>query len=106
VFTKLGKFVREFFVHKSTRGIGSVWNLSFSHDKEQKYLLVADGEDNVIWIVRRADGAAVSSFGHNGRNAGQFHWVHQSAMDSQGNYYTGEVDTGKRVQKFTLGHDH
>jgi DNA-binding beta-propeller fold protein YncE len=106
VFTKQGKFVREFFVHKSTLGIGSVWNLSFSHDKEQKYLLVADGEDNVIWIVRRDDGSVVSSFGHNGRNAGQFHWVHQSAMDSQGNYYTGEVDTGKRVQKFTLGHDH
>ena len=106
VFTKQGKFVREFFVHKSTLGIGSVWNLSFSYDKEQKYLLVADGEDNVIWIVRRADDSVVSSFGHNGRNAGQFHWVHQSAMDSQGNYYTGEVDTGKRVQKFTLGHDH
>jgi hypothetical protein len=31
--------------------------------------------------------------------------VHQSAMDSQGNYYTGEVDTGKRVQKFTLSRD-
>jgi DNA-binding beta-propeller fold protein YncE len=106
VFTKQGKFVREFFVHKSTLGIGSVWNLSFSHDKEQKYLLVADGEDNMIWIVLRADGSVVSSFGHNGRNAGQFHWVHQSAMDSQGNYYTGEVDTGKRVQKFTLSHGH
>ncbi len=102
VFTKQGKFLREFFVHKSTLGIGSVWNLTFSHDEQQNYLLVADGEDNVIWIVQRSDGAVVSSFGHNGRNAGQFHWVHQSAMDSQGNYYTGEVDTAKRVQKFKL----
>jgi len=23
------------------------------------------------------------------------------AMDSRGNIYTGEVDTGKRIQKFT-----
>jgi hypothetical protein len=26
----------------------------------------------------------------------------QIAMDSQGHLYTGEVDTGKRVQKFIL----
>ena len=37
-----------------------------------------------------------------GRNAGQFHWVHQVVMDSEGNLYTGEVDTGKRIQKFIL----
>jgi hypothetical protein len=32
--------------------------------------------------------------------AGDFHWLHQVSLDSQGNIYTGEVDTGKRVQKF------
>jgi hypothetical protein len=42
--------------------------------------------------------------GHSGRNAGQFHWVHQIVSDSQGNLYTGEVDTGKRIQKFVLQH--
>jgi hypothetical protein len=26
--------------------------------------------------------------------------VHTGAFDSKGNFYTGEVDTGKRVQKF------
>jgi hypothetical protein len=35
-----------------------------------------------------------------GRNAGQFHWIHQIAIDSKGNLYTGEVDTAKRIQKF------
>jgi sugar lactone lactonase YvrE len=34
--------------------------------------------------------------------AGQFHWIDAIAMDSKGNIYTGEVDTGKRVQKFIL----
>ena len=35
-----------------------------------------------------------------GRNAGEFHWVHNLAIDSKGNLYTTEVDTGKRAQKF------
>jgi hypothetical protein len=104
VFTKQGKFVKEFFVRPQTLGIGSVWQFAFSTDENQKFLLVADGENNVIWTVRREDGAVVGQTGHNGRNAGQFHWVHQIVSDSQGNFYTGEVDTGKRIQKFVLQH--
>jgi len=42
----------------------------------------------------------VGQFGHAGRNAGFFHWGHVGDFDSHGNYYSGEVDTGKRVQKF------
>jgi hypothetical protein len=102
VFTKAGKFVKEFLVHPTTLGNGSVWAINFSHDPKQKYLLIADGEDNVVWVVRRDDGSAVSSFGHSGRNAGDFHWLHQAALDSKGNFYSGEVDTGKRIQKFVL----
>lgn len=44
----------------------------------------------------------LSSIGHSGRNAGQFHWVHQLGVDSHGTLYTGEVDTAKRIQKFQL----
>ena len=101
VFTKQGKFVSEFSLRPATLGNGSTWTLAFSRDAKQKYLLVPDGENSVVWILNRSDGTIVSSFGHNGRNAGQFHWVHQLAMDSKGNVYTGEVDTGKRMQKFT-----
>jgi hypothetical protein len=101
-FTKQGKFVKEFFVRPQTLAIGSVWQFTFSADENQKYLLVADGENNVIWTLRREDGAVVGQTGHNGRNAGQFHWVHQIVSDTQGNLYTGEVDTGKRIQKFIL----
>ena len=45
-------------------------------------------------------GEIVGAFGRNGRNAGEFHWVHNLAVDSKGNIYTTEVDTGKRAQKF------
>ncbi len=69
-------------------------------DAKQTYLLSADGENNVIRILRRSDGAVLGTFGRSGRYAGQFHWVHSIAVDSRGNVYTAEVDNAKRVQKF------
>ncbi len=102
VFTKQGKFLKEFTLRPETLGIGSVWQFAFSTDERQKFLLVADGENNVIWAVRREDGTVLGQTGHNGRNAGQFHWLHQLVSDSRGDLYTGEVDTGKRIQKFVL----
>jgi hypothetical protein len=96
--------MQEFFVRPETRGNGSVWQAIGSADDHQAYLLVPDGENNVVWILNRADGSVVSTFGHSGRNAGQFHWVHVGGLDSDGNFYLGEVDTGKRLQKFVLKH--
>jgi hypothetical protein len=32
--------------------------------------------------------------------AGDFHWIHNLALDSKGNIFTTEVDSGKRTQKF------
>ena len=46
--------------------------------------------------------AQVSSFGRTGRMAGEFKWVHNIAIDRQGNLYTSEVGFGRRVQKFNL----
>jgi hypothetical protein len=102
VFTKAGKFVKEFFVRPETLFAGSTWTITMSHDAKQKYLLVADGTNNVVWVLERDSGKIVSSFGRSGRQAGEFHWVHQASMDSKGNYYTGEVDNAKRIQKFRL----
>lgn len=102
VFTKAGRFVKEFFVRRDTLGNGSVWDVVFSADAQQRYLMVIDGENNVVWTLDRDSGAIIDKQFRNGRNAGQFHWVHQAAVDSQGNLYTGEVDTSKRVQKFQL----
>ena len=100
VFTKEGKFLKEFFLRKETLGNGSAYDVAFSRDANQNYLLVADGENNVIWTLRRSDGSILGSTGHAGRNAGQFHHVHEVVSDSKGDLYTGEVETGKRAQKF------
>lgn len=100
VFRKDGKFVKEFFTDRATLGNGSVWDLDVSPDQRQRWLFNADGENNVVWVLDRATGAFGNVFGRNGRYAGQFHWVHNLAVDSLGNIYTAEVDTGKRAQKF------
>ena len=81
---------------------GTVYNLTFSHDEKQKYVLVADGTNDKVWIHDRMSGNVVGSIGDDGRMAGYFHWIDAIAMDSKGNLDTGEVDTGKRVQKFIL----
>ena len=60
----------------------------------------ADGENNHVWTLLRDSGRILGFFGRSGRQAGQFHWVHNMAVDSKGNIYTTEVDNGKRAQKF------
>lgn len=100
VFEKDGTFVAEFFIETDTLGPGSTWDLDTSRDKRETYLFNADGSNNYIWTLLRETGIILDTFGRNGRNAGQFHWVHNLAVDSKGNMYTAEVDTGKRAQKF------
>jgi NHL repeat len=100
VFQRDGGFVQEFVQLKQTRGGGSAWDLYFWPDRRQSYFLTADGENNEVRVIRRQDGEVVGTFGRSGRNAGFFHYVHNIAVDSQGNVFTSEVDSGKRVQKF------
>jgi len=100
VFNRDGQFQRQFVFDPATLGNGAVWSIALSPDADQRFLLYADGENNLIRIVNRKSGEALRSFGRSGRNAGQFHWVHQIAIDSHSNLYTGEVDTAKRLQKF------
>lgn len=100
VFRRNGQFVRQFVYDPATRGSGSVWDMIPTEDPGQRYLLIADGTNNEVKIVLRETGAVMGSFGRPGRQAGDFHWVHNIAIDSQGSVYTSEVDTGKRAQRF------
>ena len=100
VFTKEGQFIRQMVFEPNTRGSGSVWDLVVSEDPSQTFMLIADGTNNEVRIAKRDSGEVVGTFGRSGRQAGDFHWVHNIAIDNQGNLYTAEVDTGKRAQKF------
>ncbi|HSB11496.1 MAG TPA: hypothetical protein VLM38_18555 [Blastocatellia bacterium] len=100
VFQTDGKFVKEAFVSKTTLGDGSVWDIAFSNDPQQRFVYVADGHDKKVFVLRRDTLEIVSSFGDGGRMPGQFYGVGSIAVDSKGNVYTGETYEGKRVQKF------
>ena len=100
VFTKAGKFVKEAFVLKNTRGDGSVWDIAFSRDAQQKYLYLSDGANEKIHIFDRESLEELTSFGDGGRQPGQFYAVHSIATDSRGNIYTTETYRGQRLQKF------
>jgi DNA-binding beta-propeller fold protein YncE len=108
IFTKDGKFVDEVLYARDTLGNGAIWDVDLSPDRRQRNLYNADGENNNVVIFDRRSGEVIGKFGRNGRSAGQFHWVHNLAVDSRGNIYTAEVDTGKRAQKFKPAgrHDH
>jgi hypothetical protein len=100
VFTKDGKFVKETQVAKNTRGDGSVWDIAFSRDAEQKYFYLADGANEKIRVFDRKALTELTSFGDGGRQPGQFYAVHSIATDSKGNVYTTETYRGQRLQKF------
>ena len=99
-FDKTGTLLKSGVVSPSTNGTGSVWDLAFSSDPQQRYVYVADGHDQKIFILRRDTLETVGSFGDGGRYPGRFYSVGSIAVDSRGNIYTGETLEGKRVQKF------
>jgi hypothetical protein len=102
VFTKEGKFVKEKQLFPETLSDGSIWDIAFSRDPQQRFLYVADGANEHVYIVDRNSLEIVSQFGVGGRGPGQFRGVHSIAVDSKGNIYTTETYTGKRLQKFVF----
>ena len=98
VFTKQGKFVREFSVAPETLGDGSAVGLALT--KDTRSLFVGDHMNNVVWLVDRRSDKVTGRIGYLGRNGGGFNALHMVATDSDGNLYTGEVDPNNRVQRF------
>jgi DNA-binding beta-propeller fold protein YncE len=101
VFKKDGSFVREIQVEPQTLQNGSVWDLVLSEDRAQRTIFIADGANMQLITIDRRTGKKLGSFGRPGHMAGNFKWVHNMAIDSQGTIYTAEVGDGRRVQKFT-----
>jgi DNA-binding beta-propeller fold protein YncE len=100
VFKKDGTFVKETIIAKRTLGDGSVWDVAFSKDPQQKYIFLADGSNEKVYIILRDTLEILTSFGDGGRQPGEFYAVHSIATDSKGNIFTTETYRGQRVQKF------
>jgi DNA-binding beta-propeller fold protein YncE len=101
VFGKDGSSAGFGIVSKDTKGFGSVWGLALSpSDPQQRYVYVADGQDEKVFLLDRTRFSVVASFGDGGRWPGTFRAVTGVAADSKGNLYTGEGAEGKRVQRW------
>jgi DNA-binding beta-propeller fold protein YncE len=100
VFRKDGTFVKEVRIAPRTLGDGSVWDIAFSRDPQQKYLYLADGKNERVYIIDRQSLEILTTFGDGGRQPGQFFAVHSIATDSKGNIFTTETYEGRRLQKF------
>ena len=86
--------------HTNTSIPGTAVTMSFSSDKAQSCLYVGDNSNMTLYILNRSNLQELGRLGRSGRNPGEFHWLHAVGVDSKGNIYTAEVDTGKRIQKF------
>lgn len=100
VFKPDGTFLEERYYYTNTLGDGSVWDIAFSKDPEQRFIYVADGTNEKIHILDRKTMEVLTSFGDGGRQPGEFYAVHSIATDSKGNLFTTETYRGQRVQKF------
>ncbi|HET6144804.1 MAG TPA: hypothetical protein VFE02_14935 [Candidatus Acidoferrales bacterium] len=100
VFKPDGTFIKEAFIAKRTLGSGSAWDIAFSKDPQQKYIYLADGENDRIHILLRDTLEVLTTFGEGGRQPGEFYGPHSIATDSKGNIYVTETYRGQRVQKF------
>ena len=77
-----------------------MWDLVLSRDPQQRHLFMADGRNIQVQTLLRETGEVVGTLCRPGRCAGKFHGAHDLAVDSQGKLCAGEVETGKRAQKF------
>jgi Beta-propeller repeat len=99
VFKTDGTFVAEKVISPRTIQ-GTVHDIAFSHDPEQRFLYVPDPRNAKVFILRRTDLEIVGSFGHAGHFPGGLTNGSSVAVDSKGNLYVGEGADGKRVQRF------
>jgi DNA-binding beta-propeller fold protein YncE len=100
VFKTDGTYLRQHVVKPKTQGDGSVWEIAFSRDPQQKFMYVSDGANATVHVFDRQSMKELYWFGGGGRQPGQFYAVHSIVTDSKGDIYTTETYRGQRVQKF------
>ena len=96
-FTLEGKFLREGYNQRDSKGTGSAFGVVVSPDN--RFVYVADGSNERVSIMDRATLEVIGSIGRPGSSAGEFYHLHSISIDAQGNLITGESQ-GYRVQKF------
>ena len=94
------EFVKDIVIAPETGGTRTASDIAFSPDG--KFVYIADMMNSNIWILDRETHEPLARIGRVGRYPGQFTWLHSVVADSEGNLYTSEVGTGRRVQKLVF----
>jgi DNA-binding beta-propeller fold protein YncE len=94
------RFLEDIVIAETTGGTRSASDVAFSPDA--RFMYVADMMNGQVWILDPKSYEILGALGRNGRYPGEFIWLHSVDVDSQGNLYTTEVGTGRRVQKFVF----
>jgi hypothetical protein len=100
VFKTDGTYLKQYVVKPDTKGDGSVWEIAFSRDPQQKFLYISDGANENIHVFDRQSMKELYWFGGGGRQPGQFYAVHSIVTNTKGDIFTTETYRGQRVQKF------
>jgi DNA-binding beta-propeller fold protein YncE len=102
VFNLNGTFVREAFVARGTlQAEGTVHHFALSPDAAQRFLYVVDGSNKAVRVLDRQTLEPLASVGGRaGHNAREFFHIHSAAVDSKGNLFLGEVNTGQRYYRW------
>jgi Lactonase, 7-bladed beta-propeller len=109
VFTVDGKYVTQTFLNGG--GPSNPSGLAFSADPEQRFMYVAENETDHLVVVERKTLEVLYQFGKKSAipgsrtqvtvtAPGEFQGIHYLAVDSKGNLYTSDVDSGNRVQRW------
>jgi hypothetical protein len=94
------EFVRDVVIAEETGGTRTVSDITFSPDGE--FIYIADMMNSSIWILDSESYDILARIGRVGRYPGEFTWLHSVVADSEGNLYTSEVNTGRRIQKLVF----
>jgi hypothetical protein len=100
VFETDGTFVQEVVIAPNTRLNGTVRDIAFSEDDDQRWLFVTDGTNERVYILFRPTLETKTSFGVGGRYPSHFRELGGIAVASDGTLYTAEDGQGRRVQRF------
>jgi len=102
VFTPEGKYITQVFINRAGPSPQSAAGLAFSPDAQQQFLYVSDYGNSHIAVLDRKSLQVLYQFGQRSDKPGDFQGLHQLAIDSKGNIYTGEVAPGARAQRFVF----
>jgi hypothetical protein len=93
-------FVRDIVISPGSGATGTATDIALSPDG--RFVYVAEMVNSRIWILDRKTHEPIAVIGRIGRQAGQFTWLHSIDVDADGNLYTTEVFTGRRIQKLAF----